>query len=216
MIGKRIVLTLLALILLTAWSGAALAASAGPSDVPPGHWAYQAVKTLIDKGYLQLYQDQTFQGEKAVDRYTLAMVVAKVLNEIAGGKAATSQEDVALLKSLTNEFRSELVDVSSKSNVFMAKLVQVSKENQVIKEDLTKVNAGIQSLGDDQAELRKQVKGLIDEILAVQDRVKKLEDENQRLRYELEQVRSQAETTRKKHQMWIIVSIILGLVGAAK
>ncbi len=215
MIGKRIILVLLTLTLLAAWGGAALAANAGPSDVPPSHWAYQAVKTLIDKGYLQLYQDQTFQGDRPVDRYTLAMVIAKVLNEIAGGKAATSQEDVALLRSLTNEFRSELVDVNSKSNVFMTKLLQVSKENLVIKEDLTKVNVRIQSLSDEQAELRKQVKGMIDEILAVQERVKKLEDDNQRLRYELEQVRSQAETTRKKHQMWLIVAVILGLVGAA-
>jgi len=57
--------------------------NSNPTDVPSSHWAYKAVKLLIDKGYLQLYQDQTFQGDKPVDRYTMAIIVAKILNEIA-------------------------------------------------------------------------------------------------------------------------------------
>ena len=74
------------------------AASNNPVDVPADHWAYKAVKALIDKGYLQLYQDQTFQGDKPVDRFTLATVVAKVLNEIAIGQVGTSREDVMTLQ----------------------------------------------------------------------------------------------------------------------
>ena len=69
--------------------------SNSPSDVSPSHWAYQAVKVMIDKGYLQLYQDQSFQGDKPVDRYTLAVIISKILNEIAAGRVGSNKEDVS-------------------------------------------------------------------------------------------------------------------------
>ena len=46
------------------------------SDVPESHWAYQGVKNGT-RGYLAVYEDGTFQGQKPVDRYTLASVVAE-------------------------------------------------------------------------------------------------------------------------------------------
>ncbi len=137
--------------------GQVVLAETNPADVPPSHWAYKAVKLLVDKGYLQLYQDQTFKGEKPVDRYTMAVVVAKILNEIAGGKVGTNQGDMDLVKKLTNEYWNELVQVNSKNNLFVQKIDQVVKDNQVIKEDITRNTAATQQLGDDQDALRQNV-----------------------------------------------------------
>jgi hypothetical protein len=63
---KRALCLMMVCLLMLLTANVALAAN--PTDVSPDHWAYQAVKTLIDKGYLQLYQDQTFEGNQPVDR----------------------------------------------------------------------------------------------------------------------------------------------------
>lgn len=78
-------------------------------DVPPGHWAYEAVRTLLDKGYLAIGEDQLFRGDEPVDRYTLATVVAKIITEIESGRAATTPEDVRTLQRLSEELREDLV-----------------------------------------------------------------------------------------------------------
>ena len=44
----------------------ALAQSSAVTDVPKTHWAYQAVESLVAKGYLELYPDSTFQGDEPV------------------------------------------------------------------------------------------------------------------------------------------------------
>ncbi len=194
-------------------------AESNPSDVPPSHWAYKAVKLLVDKGYLQLYQDQTFQGDKPVDRYTLAIVVSKVLNEIAGGQVLTNKDDMDLLKRLFNEFQAELVSGNSKNNLIMRKLDQVTKDNQIIKEDLTNTMANLQKLNADQLEYQKQARLEAQQMLAEVDRLKArvqaLEEENQRLRADIDQLRNDAEQTKKRQGAWLVVAIVLGLLGAA-
>jgi hypothetical protein len=177
-------------------------ADSNPTDVPPSHWAYKAVKLLIDKGYLQLYQDQTFQGDKPVDRYTMAVIVAKILGEIADGQVGTNKDDMALIKSLTNEFRDEFVGVNSKNNIYMKKLDDLLKEQIVIKEDQTQ-------LTDEQLQLQKQAQQMVADIQS-------LRDENTKLRADVERLRVELATTKKQQNIYILIAIILGLVGAAK
>ena len=44
-------------------------AAANPfSDVPAGHWAYDAVSQLAQDGIIDGYGDQTFQGDKNITR----------------------------------------------------------------------------------------------------------------------------------------------------
>jgi ribosomal protein S8 len=191
-----LVLFVLAVMLLTVALSAM--ADSNPTDVPSSHWAYKAVKLLIDKGYLQLYQDQTFQGDKPVDRYTMAVIVAKILNEIASGQVGTNKDDMALIKSLTNEFRDEFVGVNSKNNVYMSKLDELLKQQTVIKEDQTR-------LTDEQLQLQKEVQQMIADIQSVRD-------ENTKLRADVERLRAELDTTKK--YMW--VALILGIVGTVK
>jgi septation ring formation regulator EzrA len=172
-------------------------ADSNPSDVPPSHWAYKAVKQLIDKGYLQLYQDQTFQGDKPVDRYTVAVIVAKILNEIANGQVGANKDDMALIKSLTNEFREEFVGVNSKNNIYMKKLDNLQKEQTVIKEDITK-------LTDEQLQFQKEAQQMISDIQS-------LRDENIKLKADVERIQAELNTT--KRYMWL--AIILGVLGVA-
>jgi len=193
------------LLLLLVVAGTALAAGTAPKDVPTTHWAYQAVKTLLDKGYLQLYQDQTFQGDQPVDRYTLASVVAKILAEIASGSVGTTRDDVKLLRGLTNEFREELVKVLTENSSLTRKLEDLTRQDQVFKEELTQTNVAIQDLTEEQLELQEEVRQLIADTLVMKKKVEQLEADVAKLKEE-----------SKKQKLYIALAFILGLAGAAK
>src|SRR5438132_12922284 len=75
------------------WAGAALGASAllplaaqaqgGPfADVPQGHWAYDAVNQLAQRGVFTGYPDGTFGGKRALIRYEFAVDLQRMLKEI--------------------------------------------------------------------------------------------------------------------------------------
>jgi hypothetical protein len=77
------------------WAGAAVAAGAllpvaaqaqaknGPfQDVPMGHWAYDAVNSLAQKGIFTGYPDGTFGGKRALTRYEFAIALQRMLQEV--------------------------------------------------------------------------------------------------------------------------------------
>lgn len=146
------------MVMLFALGSGAWAAGEKPGDVPVGHWAYQAVQKLLDEGYLELYQDQTFRGNQPVDRYTLATVVAKLLQEASSGNAGAQREDVELLRNLSNEFRSELVDILGENSELLQKLEELFQQNQIFKEDLTNINLNVQNLQERVQQLDKEIK----------------------------------------------------------
>ena len=49
------------------------------SDVPAGHWAYDAVNKLAAEGVVTGYPDGTFGGDKLMTRYEMAQIVAKAM-----------------------------------------------------------------------------------------------------------------------------------------
>ena len=205
--GLLVILTLLAL------CGQAVWADTNARDVPPSHPAYQAVKTLLNEGYLQLYQDQTFQGDKPVDRYTLAIIVARILDEIASGKIGTSKSDLELLRNLTQELHDELVVISSKDESFVKKLDDLSRQNQVLREDLTSATANVQ---DDQIQLQKEAKQMVADLKGMQDKVASLEAQNNQLKQDLEQSKNENSVLRIKQQSqqtYLWVAIILAVIG---
>lgn len=225
MVGLGLILALLLMV------GQIVMADTNPSDVPASHPAYKAVKTLIDRGYLQLYQDGTFQGDKPVDRYTLASIVARILNEIAAGQIGTTKEDVVLLRNLTNEFRNELVELSSKGGLFTKRIDDLYRQDQVIKEDLTKTTAIAQNLSDEQTELQKEVQQMIIDINMLQTKVAALEATNAQLKADLDKTRADLEKTQagldqarsetailstkqRQQQTYIWAAIIIAIAGA--
>src|SRR5215467_12927105 len=52
------------------------------ADVPTNHWAYDAIAELAAKGLVEGYPDGTFKGDRAMTRYEMAMVVARLLARI--------------------------------------------------------------------------------------------------------------------------------------
>ncbi len=79
-------------------------AAASPfSDVPDGHWAYDAVSQLAADGIIDGYGDNTFRGERNITRYEMAQMIAKAM-----AKSIDNLEDKAMLDKLASEFSEEL------------------------------------------------------------------------------------------------------------
>jgi hypothetical protein len=84
------------------------------ADVPTNHWAYDAIAELAAKGLVEGYPDGTFKGDRAMTRYEMAMVVARLLARIESIQIPSAQApqvtaaDLATIQRLINEFRAEL------------------------------------------------------------------------------------------------------------
>ena len=96
-----------------------LSAMADPfSDIPQGHWSYDAVNMLEEKGLLEGYPDGLFKGDRPMSRYEMAMVVARVIGKLEQIEASIPQmpdlsiyatkEDLEVINLLAKEFKSEL------------------------------------------------------------------------------------------------------------
>lgn len=85
--------------------GMGAAGAAQPfSDVDTNSWAYGAVKTLAEKGVIEGYPDDTFRGNRAVTRYELSQMVARLLAK----EESLTAEEKATVKRLSEEYKDEL------------------------------------------------------------------------------------------------------------
>ena len=93
------------------------AAEGGPlSDVPAGHWAYDAVRQLIRDGVIVGYPDSRFKGHRPMTRYEAAMLTYRAVEQIEAQIAAgnsVNQIDIDAVKKLMAEFANELKDVEA-------------------------------------------------------------------------------------------------------
>lgn len=72
-------------------------------DVPRDHWAYEYVKSLADRGYLQGYPDGKFKGDRSLSRYEYATVIYRALQNGAPNDSNMSRA--------VEEFKPELTKV---------------------------------------------------------------------------------------------------------
>lgn len=154
---KRIFLALGVLVLLVL-AAAAPALAADPKDVPSNHWAYQAVKKLVSQGYLGLYPDDTFRGDQPVDRYTLAVVVARLVENAVYGKITLPKDDAELLRSLTKEFREELVTISQRVKTLEEALARYEKDQTAMADEMAVWHDETNKLQERVDKLEKQVR----------------------------------------------------------
>ncbi len=92
-------------------------------DVDRGHWAYQALKSLIDKyGCMRGFPDRTFRGNQGVTRYEFAATLNECLQRIEGfitpsspgDERGISLGDERQIWRLVNEFEAELAILSAR------------------------------------------------------------------------------------------------------
>nr|DAW47976.1 MAG TPA: hypothetical protein [Caudoviricetes sp.] len=100
------------------------------SDLPKDHWAYDFVKKLSDKGYLNGYPDGTFKGDAKMTRYEFAAALWRAVNN---GAIIDSQMAKAI-----KEFEPELEEVNK---IMRYRIDTVAgKNNSVHKTERLRVN----------------------------------------------------------------------------
>lgn len=94
-------------------SGTAFAADGADSfsDVPQGHWAYDALDYLAKDGVIDGMGDGTFQGNRTMTRYEMASIVAKAMQ-----KGGLGVGDQAVLEKLEKEYGAELATLKNQVN----------------------------------------------------------------------------------------------------
>lgn len=93
-------------------SGTAFAAEGADSfsDVPQGHWAYDALDFLAKDGVIEGMGDGTFQGNRTMTRYEMASIVAKAMQ-----KGGLGIGDQAVLDKLAAEYGNELATLKKQT-----------------------------------------------------------------------------------------------------
>jgi hypothetical protein len=107
------------------------------SDVGPNHWAYNAIKAMVEKyQIMEGFPDNTFRGERTVNRYEMAALLAKVMSRVeemiasATGEVPppprlqpnVSSDDLRVLARLQQEFRDELAVLKGRFDTFDSRL----------------------------------------------------------------------------------------------
>ncbi|MDX2243549.1 MAG: iron uptake porin [Leptolyngbyaceae cyanobacterium bins.302] len=85
------------------------------SDVQPTDWAYQALKSLVEKyGVIAGYADRTFRGNRALTRYEFAATLNNVMvwmeQYLAQAEFSQLQDDFATLRRLQESYQAILAD----------------------------------------------------------------------------------------------------------
>ena len=122
------------------------------SDVPAGHWAYDAVNKLAAEGVVDGYPDGTYGGDKLMTRYEMAQIVAKAMakganvdklaaefaNELdsLGVRVANLEKKADNVK-ITGQIRASYKDVDGDKNGHAGQLRNRLFVNGAINEDWT-------------------------------------------------------------------------------
>lgn len=192
------------LILLILVSAPVTAASTGPTDIPPSHWAYQTIRQLLAKGWITLYDDGTFRGDKAVDRLTFAATLGKILDELTRGvPGGISREDLEELKALAEEFKDDIVGFKAKSEELDRRIRQLDETQQAIQQDITRITDEFEERLTALDEARKSDK--VELLTQIEELNRKIERLNLQLAKEI-------AANRKAHStLWVGVLVALAL-----
>jgi hypothetical protein len=96
-----------------------------PDDVPTDHWAYEAVRDLIAKGYLEGYPDGSFLGQRPLTRYEMAVLIKRIVDNITAKISEYRPKDTA--SASTPGEKPQTVTPSTQPNSYASDLEAVRK-----------------------------------------------------------------------------------------
>lgn len=174
-------------------------------DVPPGHWAADAVQNLVQLGYLQGFPDGSFRGSETVTRYQLALLLHRVLADIdtrfsklqsalgaLGGRipegGAASVGDIIALLGAVDELHRETRELSERLAALEEGIAALEKapspapsvppagERSALLEEVARLERSLAEERERTGALAERLAGLAEEISALEARLRELED----------------------------------------
>ncbi|HHY19254.1 MAG TPA: hypothetical protein GX522_05095 [Firmicutes bacterium] len=237
---KRGLIISLTLILILSTS---VLAAQPPTDVPKTHWAYQAILKVLDSGLMEGYPDGSFRGQQSVDRYEMAMFVARLIdrleeiekdydtklqNMIIASEPGIVVKEIktepeVIVKEVPTEspMVKEILSLVSQLQVeFELELREISDRYYNIKLDYGKLEEALQNLESVQQHLSKRIdyqQGEIDELrkrTSVMDETRKEVDSLQKEVNTLrEEVANQSKTIKSLFVALGVMGVVVLLVG---
>ncbi|PSR19362.1 porin [filamentous cyanobacterium CCP3] len=100
------------------------------SDVQPSDWAFQALSNLVESyGCIQGYPDSTFRGQRSLTRYEFAAGLNACLDVIVSTLSTdVSEEDLATIRRLQEEFAVEIASLSTRVDQLEADTAQLQAQ----------------------------------------------------------------------------------------
>jgi hypothetical protein len=101
------------------------------SDVLPTDWAFQALQSLVERyGCIAGYPNGTFRGSNFATRYEMAAALNACMDRVseliaAGLADAVTQEDLATLQRLQEEFAAELATLRGRVDALESRVAEV-------------------------------------------------------------------------------------------
>ena len=179
---------MIALLLVVALATPAIGASF--PDVPSNHWAYEAINELVAAGIIEGYPDGTYKGQRNLTRYEIAMIVSRVMDNMAEERAALMDKVESMEKKDSGLTTEQAQDVTAIVKALMEKNMPEAPEapteltdqqaDQVVNliEALTfEYQAELKVLRSDYDSLRADLGLLEDNLASVEERVTALENE---------------------------------------
>ncbi|MCK9524710.1 MAG: S-layer homology domain-containing protein [Limnochordia bacterium] len=163
---SKIVFGLVAVLFLTAVLP--MAASANVTDVPTDHWAYHAVNSAVTRGYLTVFEDGTFQGTRAVDRYALANVINRLLEDIEVSRVRGTSGDLLEASDLRLRFEEDLATWYADQQSLRDDVKKVDENALVAEERVTRVVSAQVALEDQVTDIRNNTVALQNGLAEVQ------------------------------------------------
>lgn len=104
------------------------------SDVSPNHWAYQALKSLVERyGCIVGYPDKTARGDRYQNRYQFAAAVNVCIDSLRNSSAQTvdnlaRKEDIEVIKKLQEEFAAEFATLRGKTDALEVRTTTLERQ----------------------------------------------------------------------------------------
>jgi predicted porin len=150
-----------------------------PPDVPPGHWAYDAIEELFDLGVLKGYPDGTFKGKVPLTRYEFAIAIRDALAavrqeieelraQIPGGQQPGPQGGGTQGEVFTREEKEKLgkipADTAERLQKAEEALARINRLATEFQDELASLGVDVESAKRDLTNLRRRVEAIEEEL----------------------------------------------------
>ncbi|HEY9746949.1 MAG TPA: iron uptake porin [Oculatellaceae cyanobacterium] len=145
MTSRRVALLLAGSIFLTGATGAfvgsmtsahAITAVDELTDVNQNHWAYDALRDLVEKyDVIEGYPDHTFRGNRTATRWELAAALNALIKSVGRdlarlGAEKADKSDLETLARLQDEFKNELAALQARTSALESRAAAIEAKNE--------------------------------------------------------------------------------------